>query len=104
MSQLIRSAIKLIVCYRVIFEYYRDGMRSFLDLILEHLVQGGHLLLVHWTVEVSEYPITGDDVHAAFVERAGERAGERDGGPDAPLRHLRGLRERTYRLDLFERR
>ena len=67
------------------------------DLIVEHLVPGGHLLLVHWTVDVAEYPISGDAVHAAFLERAGE-------GNRAGLRHLRGSRERTYRLDLFESR
>lgn len=63
------------------------------DLIIEHLRPRGHLLLVHWTVEVAEYPLNGDDVHVAFFERVG-----------AELRHLRGRRERTYRLDLFERR
>jgi predicted TPR repeat methyltransferase len=62
------------------------------DLILEHLMPRGHLLLVHWTVEVPEYPLNGDDVHAAFFARVG------DG-----LRHLSGRREDTYRMDLFER-
>ncbi len=94
----------LVVVSEVGYYWSAADLRVSRDLILEHLVPGGHLLLVHWTVEVPEYPITGDDVHAAFVERAGERTGERDEGPDAPLRHLRGLRERTYRLDLFERR
>jgi SAM-dependent methyltransferase len=90
----------LVVVSEVGYYWSAADLRVSRDLILEHLAPGGHLLLVHWTVEVAEYPITGDDVHGAFFERADERDGDRD----APLRHLRGLRERTYRLDLFERR
>jgi SAM-dependent methyltransferase len=87
----------LVVVSEVGYYWSMADLRRSRDRILDHLTPGGHLLLVHWTVEVAEYPISGDDVHAAFFERAGPDDG-------APLRHLRGLRERTYRLDLFERR
>ena len=82
---------------------HADLLRS-RDLILDHLDSGGHLMLVHFTVEVEEYPISGDEVHEAFSELTGA------GGPGAgeTLRHVRGRRERrgafAYRLDLFERR
>ena len=56
------------------------------------LVTGGHLLLVHWTPPVPDYPLTGDEVHAAFAEATG-----------SAWRHLQGQREEKYRLDLFER-
>jgi SAM-dependent methyltransferase len=62
--------------------------------IIEHLEPGGHLLLVHWTPFVDDYPLTGDEVHEAFL--AGASAGN-------GLRHLVGSRRETYRLDLFER-
>jgi SAM-dependent methyltransferase len=62
--------------------------------IVEHLQPGGHLLLVHWTPFVDDYPLTGDEVHDAFL--AGAAAGN-------GLRHLVGSRRETYRLDLFER-
>ena len=62
--------------------------------LADRLEPGGHLLLVHWTPEVADYPQTGDQVHAAFL-----------GGADGVgLVHLGGGREETYRLDLFEKR
>ncbi|TDE11277.1 SAM-dependent methyltransferase [Dyadobacter psychrotolerans] len=62
--------------------------------ILKHLEQKGHLLLVHWTPIVHDYPLTGDEVHDDFMKLAGD---------NQPLRHLHGQREQTYRLDLFEK-
>jgi SAM-dependent methyltransferase len=62
------------------------------DLIIDHLMPDGHLLLVHWRPDVAEYPLTGDEVHDDFLAHAGNR-----------LRHLAGRSERLYRLDLFER-
>lgn len=63
--------------------------------LAERLLPYGHLILVHWTPWVHDYPQTGDQVHDAFME---------DSGPSGPLRHLTHRREETYRLDLFERR
>jgi predicted TPR repeat methyltransferase len=111
----------LILVSEVGYYWSHQDLRRARDLIVEHLEPGGHLLLVHFTNEVEEYPISGDAVHEAFFERAGEQPGERAaeqadepvGGQaretSAPaLRHLRGRRERRgdfgYRLDLFERR
>ncbi len=58
--------------------------------IAAHLQPGGHLLLVHWTPEVHDYPLTGDEVHESFIQLAG-------------IRHLHHQREDQYRLDLFEK-
>lgn len=60
--------------------------------IIEHLEPGGHLLLVHWTLYAKDYPLSGDEVHEAFIE-----------GTESDLRHLGGRREEEYRLDLFEK-
>ena len=65
------------------------------DLAIRQLAPAGHLLLVHWTPEVHDYPLTGDEVHEAFLEVARSEGG--------PLRHLSGRKEEKYRLDLFER-
>lgn len=62
--------------------------------ILAHLETDGQLLLVHWTPEVHDYPLTGDEVHDAFMALS---------GPGKPLRHLLNQREKTYRLDSFEK-
>ncbi len=61
--------------------------------IVAHLLPGGHLLLVHWTPHVADYPLTGDAVHEAFIARA---------KPELQL--LTGERGERYRLDLFVRR
>jgi SAM-dependent methyltransferase len=91
------ESFDLIVLSEVGYYWSAADLRLARDLIIDHLEPGGHLLLVHFTVEVEDYPLSGDEVHAAVFERAGKREG-------AVLRHLRGRRERTYRLDLFERR
>ena len=62
-------------------------------LLAGRLEPGGHLLLVHWTPEVADYPQTGDQVHEAFLAA----------GPGLGLVHRGGAREETYRLDLFEK-
>lgn len=60
--------------------------------IADHLEPGGHLLLVHWTPYVEEYPRTGDSVHEAFLQQVG-----------TVYRALLSKREERYRLDLLER-
>jgi SAM-dependent methyltransferase len=60
--------------------------------LTERLAPGGHLLLVHWTPHVTDYPLTGDAVHEHFLAQ----------GPPA-LRHRHGERAERYRLDFFER-
>lgn len=91
----------LIVVSEVGYYWSHEDLRRARDLILEHLLPGGHLMLVHFTNEVVDYPISGDTVHDAFLSVVSDPT-------DAPLRHLRGRREqrgeRGYRLDLFERR
>jgi predicted TPR repeat methyltransferase len=62
------------------------------QLIMEHLLVGGHLLLVHWTLFAKDYPLTGDEVHDYFGQLNNNK-----------LKHLQGLRQERYRLDLFER-
>jgi SAM-dependent methyltransferase len=37
------------------------------DWIVNALRPGGHLLLVHWTPLVEDYPLTGDEVHDLFL-------------------------------------
>lgn len=62
--------------------------------MLKQLEPGGHLLLVHWTPydELYHNPLSGDEVHEAFLALVPTK-----------LRHLTGQREAQYRLDLFER-
>ncbi|OUC16208.1 MAG: methyltransferase [Alkalinema sp. CACIAM 70d] len=59
--------------------------------ILEHLRPQGQIILVHWTVDAENLPLTGEQVHDSFMELV----------PTA-LTHLQGYRTPQYRLDLFE--
>ncbi|ALW83871.1 methyltransferase [Hymenobacter sedentarius] len=65
------------------------------DKVVAGLRPAGQLLLVHWTPAVHDYPLTGDDVHEFFLQKA---------TADGPLRHLTGQRHENYRLDLLEKR
>jgi predicted TPR repeat methyltransferase len=67
-----------------------DDLKKTQQLIIEHLDVGGHLLLVHWTLFAKDYPLSGDEVHDSFLQLT-------------ELKHLTGLRQERYRLDLFER-
>jgi protein-L-isoaspartate O-methyltransferase len=62
------------------------------QLIIKYLKTNGHLLLVHWTLFAKDYPLTGDQVHDSFLQL-----------PATDLKHLKGIRQERYRLDLFER-
>ena len=68
-------------------------LRRLREQCVSQLTPHGHLLLVHWTPLVHDYPLTGDTVHEEFL--AATR--------DAPLLHKSGQRAERYRLDLFER-
>lgn len=74
-----------------------DDLKIAKDKMIQALSPKGHLLMVHWTPFVEEFPLTGDEVHDLFIESAGDRA-------SSPLIHLLGNREDQYRLDLFEKK
>lgn len=64
------------------------------DKMIDALLPGGHLLLVHWTPPVEEFPLTGDQVHEFFISKSGIE-------PSGPLAHLKNKKEPQYRMDLF---
>ncbi|MBG8554254.1 class I SAM-dependent DNA methyltransferase [Hymenobacter guriensis] len=77
--------------------YYWDEptLRRAAETIFDALLPGGQLLLVHWTPPVHDYPLTGDEVHALFLEYA---------RPGGIAQHLLHQRQPTYRLDLLEKK
>lgn len=85
----------LIVLSEVAYYWSIEDLARARMALAERLLPEGHLILVHWTPWVHDYPQTGDQVHDAFLA---------DAGPSGPLRHLIHRREDSYRLDLFERR
>lgn len=89
-----RAPFDLIVASEVLYFLVGEDFTRALDLLVNSLTPGGHLLLVHWTPVVQEFPQTGDAVHNAVLARA---------GTGQPLRHLHSERAETYRLDLLEK-
>jgi hypothetical protein len=81
----------LIIVSEVGYYWSLDELHTAQEAIDELLEAGGHLVLVHWTPLVLDYPLTGDEVHESFSRRP-------------CLRFLHGHRAATYRLDLLERR
>ena len=82
----------LTVASEVGYYWGREDLPKAQAQIVQHLEAGGHLLLVHWTPYVAEYPLTGDEVHEAFLSEVG-----------SVWRSLVSQREERYRLDLLER-
>ncbi len=85
-------AFDLTVVSEVGYYWGRQDLPEAQAQIASHLETGGHLLLVHWTPYVAEYPLTGDEVHEAFLANVG-----------TVWRSLLAQRKERYRLDLFER-
>ncbi|GAB4050243.1 class I SAM-dependent DNA methyltransferase [Spirosoma litoris] len=89
------SSFDLILLSEVGYYLAMPDLTRTRQLLIDHLNTNGHLLLVHWTPFVHDYPLTGDQVHDFFLEAA---------QPNAPLIHLTNQRESTYRLDLFQKK
>ena len=84
----------LVLVSEVGYYWSPADLNKAIGLIAASLRPGGQLLLVHWTPPVHDYPLTGDDVHEAFLAQA---------TASGPLRHLHGQRQENYRLDLLEK-
>ncbi|MBW4521916.1 MAG: nodulation S family protein [Scytolyngbya sp. HA4215-MV1] len=92
-QQFPKEKFDLILLSEVGYYWCWQDLRKAQQQIFDALVPSGHLLLVHWTVDAQELPLTGDQVHEAFRE-----------GVPAKFRLLTEHRYEQYRLDLFERR
>lgn len=88
------ASFDLIVVSEVAYYWSRPTLQRAKSLISDALAPDGHLILVHWTPFVHDYPLTGDEVHAAFL----------DADDGLPLQRLHGLRAERYRLDVLQRR
>ncbi|BAU11064.1 putative methyltransferase [Leptolyngbya sp. NIES-3755] len=86
------ATFDLILVSEVGYYLSLEDLRTAQQQILNALEPGGHLLLVHWTLYAKDYPLSGDQVHEAFLDLT-----------PTHLNHLFGKREEQYRLDLFER-
>jgi alkylation response protein AidB-like acyl-CoA dehydrogenase len=81
----------LIVVSEVAYYWQPEDLDRAIDMFARHQSAGSHLLLVHYTKPVPDYPLTGDQVHEIWLRR-----------PEWRL--LTGELHEGYRLDLLERR
>lgn len=80
----------LVVISEVAYFWSEKDLARAIDNTAQHQIAGAHLLLVHWTPIVEDYPQTGDAVHEAWLR-------------DPRWRLLHGARRDQYRIDLLER-
>jgi predicted TPR repeat methyltransferase len=80
----------LIVVSEVAYYWSQPELDLAQKTILDLLELNGNLVLVHWTPEDTDYPLTGDAVHDSFSKLDG-------------LSHVLGHKKATYRLDAFRR-
>jgi len=80
----------LIVMSEVGYYLSTDDLMQAKSRILETMRPGANLVLVHWTHYVTDYPLTGDQVHQIFHA-------------DRMLQHTAATRTADYRLDVFEK-
>ncbi len=85
----------LVVLSEVGYYWALPDLKQTAALLVDALLPGGQLLLVHRTPPVHDYPLTGDEVHDFFLAKT---------GPGALLEHTHGHRAEQYRLDLLTRR
>lgn len=81
----------LVMLSEVAYYWSPADLDRAVTLLARRLDPGGHLVLVHWTPFVPDYPMTGDAVHDAVCARS----------EFTPVRSARAV---TYRLDVLERR
>jgi SAM-dependent methyltransferase len=74
--------------------YYLSGadLLRAREWIIQALQPGGHLLLVHWTPFVEDYPLSGDEVHECFLEMT-----------PTPLTWVYQARKERHRIDVLSR-
>ena len=86
------ESFDLIVLSEVGYYWSEEDLRTAQNLILDRLRPEGHLLLVHWIADTGILPLTGEQVHDAFLRLVPDR-----------LKRIKSLTEDKYRLDLFEK-
>ncbi len=84
------ATFDLVIVSEVAYYWQREDLDLAATLLAARQPVGAHLILVHFTPLVPDYPLTGDQVHDAWIAR-----------PE--WMHLHGDRRERYRLDVLER-
>ena len=89
-AQMPAGSFDLVLVSEVGYYWDRPDLDRTMTLLAAQQKSGGHLMLVHWTPPVHDYPLTGDEVHEAWMARAEWRVLH-----DAP--------RESYRLSVLEK-
>ncbi len=81
----------LTVLSEVGYYFSAPDLSTLANAIREHSHAGSQLLMVHWLLEVHDYPLTGDSVHELFLAR-----------PEWSM--IQNVTREKYRIDLLELR
>ena len=85
------GSFDLIVLSEVGYYWQREDLERTANLLADLQIPGSHLVLVHYIAPVPDYPLTGDEVHDAWLAH-----------PE--WRSIKQERRPGYRLDVLERR
>src|ERR1700722_11034884 len=85
------GAFELILLSEVVYYLSRDDVGRLAARVSNSLAKGGTVILVHWTGP-TDYPLSGDEAAALFIERIGSTCVVK-----------RGDRYRQFRLDVLLR-
>ena len=80
----------LVVMSEVAYYWTGDDLERAADALATLMLPGAHLVLVHLTERVPDYPLSGDEVHNAILRR-----------PE--FKHYSGERHDRFRIDVLER-
>lgn len=82
----------LIIISEVAYYLSYNDWEYAIKILLEKIITGGHIVLVHWLPEVHDYPQTGDEVHNSFKEFMENR-----------MINIYADRTMSYRIDVWEK-
>ncbi|RXH56781.1 SAM-dependent methyltransferase [Granulicella sibirica] len=90
-QQVPEGMFDLIVISEVAYYWHMADLERAADRVAPMQRPGAHLVLVHWTPQVRDYPLTGDAVHDYWISRPEWRV-------------VRSLRQERFRLDVLEKK
>ncbi len=71
------------------YYFTKEDLQTTKEKIINQLLPGGYLLMVHFRYPVESFILNGDIVHDAFIQESGKF-----------LKHLGDPRQKSFRLDL----
>lgn len=92
-KELPKGQYDLIMISEVAYYLSYNDWEYAMKILLERILTGGHIVLVHWLPEVHDYPQTGDEVHNSFKRFMKNK-----------MINISSERRENYRIDVWEKR